>query len=67
MARPISFLSDFGLDDEFVDPVSAERVYENAPEPKELIVVDGAAHAQHLFGTPEGDRVLDEIVRFLER
>jgi hypothetical protein len=36
-----------------------------APEPKELIVLDGDAHAQFLFQTKQADRVMDEIFRFL--
>jgi pimeloyl-ACP methyl ester carboxylesterase len=39
--------------------------YEKAPQPKELIVLDGAAHAQFLFQTDQGDRVMREILRFL--
>lgn len=39
--------------------------YERAPGPKELVVLEGSAHAQHLFATPEGGRLMDEIVRFL--
>jgi pimeloyl-ACP methyl ester carboxylesterase len=39
--------------------------YEKAPQPKELIVVDGSAHAQFLFQTDQGDRVMREILRFL--
>lgn len=39
--------------------------YENAPEPKELIILDGSAHAQALFETDQGERVMREIVRFL--
>ena len=39
--------------------------YEKAPEPKELIVLDGSAHAQFLFQTDQGDRVMKEILRFL--
>jgi len=39
--------------------------YEKAPEPKELIVLDGSAHAQYLFETNQGERVMHEIVRFL--
>ena len=41
------------------------RQYERASGVKELVVVDGTAHAQFLFRTAEGDRVLREIVRFL--
>jgi pimeloyl-ACP methyl ester carboxylesterase len=39
--------------------------YEKAPKPKELIVVDGSAHAQFLFQTNQSDRVMREILRFL--
>jgi len=39
--------------------------YEKAPEPKQLIVLDGSAHAQFLFQTDQRDRVMHEIVRFL--
>ena len=39
--------------------------YEKAPEPKELIILDGAAHAQFLFQTDQADRVMREIIRFL--
>jgi pimeloyl-ACP methyl ester carboxylesterase len=40
--------------------------YEKAPQPKELIVLDGSAHAQFLFQTDQGDRVMREILRFLK-
>jgi len=39
--------------------------YEKAPQPKELIVLDGSAHAQYLFQTDQADRVMREILRFL--
>src|SRR3984957_1780304 len=39
--------------------------YEKAPQPKELIVVDGSAHPRFFFQTEQGDRVMHEIVRFL--
>lgn len=38
--------------------------YEKAPEPKELIILDGSAHAQYLFQTDQGERVMREILRF---
>lgn len=41
------------------------RQYEKAPEPKKLIVVDGSAHAQFLFQTNQGPRVMHEILSFL--
>ncbi len=39
--------------------------YEKAPGPKELIVLDGSAHAQFLFQTDQSARVMREILRFL--
>ncbi len=39
--------------------------YEKAPQPKQLIVVEGSAHAQYLFQTDQGARVMQEILRFL--
>jgi len=39
--------------------------YERAAEPKRLVVVEGSAHAQPLFGTSEAEKVLVEIVEFL--
>lgn len=39
--------------------------YERAPQPKKLIVLNGSAHAQFLFQTKQGDRIMHEILRFL--
>jgi len=39
--------------------------YEKSPKPKKLIVLDGSAHAQYLFETDQGDRVMREILCFL--
>ncbi len=39
--------------------------YERAPEPKELVILEGSAHAQHVFETDQGDRLMQEILRFL--
>jgi pimeloyl-ACP methyl ester carboxylesterase len=39
--------------------------YEKAVGPKELIILDGSAHAQFLFATEQGDRLMKEILRFL--
>jgi pimeloyl-ACP methyl ester carboxylesterase len=41
--------------------------YERAPQPKELIVLDGSAHAQFLFQTDQSSRVMHEIVQFLSK
>ena len=39
--------------------------FRKAPEPKRLTVLEGSAHAQFLFETKQGDRVMKEILRFL--
>ena len=39
--------------------------YENAADPKELVILDGSAHAQFIFGTDQGERLMREILRFL--
>jgi pimeloyl-ACP methyl ester carboxylesterase len=39
--------------------------YEKAPGPKELLILDGSAHAQFIFATGQGERLMREILRFL--
>ena len=39
--------------------------YDQAPGPKELVILDGAAHAQFIFETAQGERLMREILRFL--
>ena len=39
--------------------------FDKAPQPKELIVLDGSAHAQFLFQTDQANRVMKEVLRFL--
>lgn len=41
------------------------RNYARAPQPKKRVILDGSAHAQFLFDTDQGPRLLKEIVRFL--
>lgn len=41
------------------------KQYEKAPKPKDLIILEGSAHAQFLFQTDQADRVMREILRFL--
>jgi pimeloyl-ACP methyl ester carboxylesterase len=41
------------------------RWFDKAPQPKELLVLNGSAHAQFLFQTDQSDRVMREILRFL--
>ena len=39
--------------------------FDKAPQPKELIVLDGSAHAQFLFQTNQADRVMKDVLHFL--
>lgn len=45
--------------------VAIREQLERSPGPKELLVLDGSAHAQLLFDTDQGERLMREIVRFL--
>jgi hypothetical protein len=37
------------------------KAYEQAAEPKRLVLLEGDAHAQHLFATDQGPNVLATI------
>jgi esterase/lipase len=39
--------------------------YERASDPKELVILEGSAHAQFIFETEQGERLMREILRFL--
>lgn len=41
------------------------KAHEDAADPKKLVVLEGPAHAQHLFKTPQGERVLAEMLAWL--
>ena len=41
------------------------RQYERATGTKELLILEGSAHAQFIFETDQGPRLMREIVRFL--
>ena len=41
------------------------RQYELAPEPKRLELLDGSAHAQHVFKTEQADRLTELIMALL--
>lgn len=45
--------------------INIQEHYNRAPEPKELVVLDGSAHAQFIFQTGQGDRLMREILGFL--
>lgn len=44
---------------------TVRQQYERAPEPKQLILLKGGAHAQNIFATDEGPHLSDVIVDFL--
>jgi len=39
--------------------------YRKAPEPKKLVILDGSAHAQFIFETNQGSRLMQIIQQFL--
>lgn len=39
--------------------------FERAPDPKELVILEGSAHAQFIFEREQGERLMREILRFL--
>ena len=66
LKSPVLFI--VARDDANADGPRLQRIreeYEKAPQPKELIILDGSAHAQYLFQTDQGERVMHEILRFL--
>jgi hypothetical protein len=44
---------------------TVQERYEKTTDPKELIVLEGSAHAQFLFESDQGPRAMREIMRFL--
>lgn len=45
--------------------VKIREQYERAPQPKELVILNGSAHGQFIFETDQGERLMREILRFL--
>jgi dienelactone hydrolase len=45
--------------------IKIREQYEKAPPPKQLLILDGSAHAQFIFQTEQGERLMREILRFL--
>jgi hypothetical protein len=41
------------------------EIYAKTTGPKELIILEGSAHAQFMFETDHAERVMREILRFL--
>jgi pimeloyl-ACP methyl ester carboxylesterase len=45
---------------------SIMRHYQQTPEPRQLIVINGSAHAQFLFATEKGPELMRDILEFLK-
>lgn len=56
---------DFSGDNKIPRLPKIRDQYERASGPKELIILDGSAHAQFVFETEQGERLMQEILRFL--
>lgn len=56
---------DFSGDNKIPRLPKIRDQYERTPGPKELILLDGSAHAQLIFETEQGERLMREILRFL--
>ncbi len=56
---------DFSGDNKIPRLPKIREQYERATSPKELVILEGSAHAQFIFETDQGDRLLREILRFL--
>jgi len=41
--------------------------YARARDPKQLVILEGSAHAQHIFATDQGERLMQVILEFLSR
>jgi fermentation-respiration switch protein FrsA (DUF1100 family) len=53
-----------GADDSIVPIEQSKKLFEASPGPKRLLVIDGADHND--FALTAGDRLVDEVVEFLE-
>lgn len=51
--------------DGLVRLVKIREQYEKAPEPKKLVILEGSAHAQLIFETEQGERLMRKILQFL--
>lgn len=45
--------------------IKMREQFDQAPAPKEMLILEGYAHAQALFQTDQGERLRREIIRFL--
>ncbi len=56
---------DFSGDNKIPRLPRIRACYERTPGPKELVILEGSAHAQFIFETEQGERLMREILRFL--
>lgn len=56
---------DFSGEDRIPRLPKIRDQYERAPGPKEMVLLEGSAHAQSIFETGQGERLMGEILRFL--
>ncbi len=56
---------DFSGDNQVPRLPKIRDQFERAPQPKKMVLLDGSAHAQFLFETEQGDRLMREMLRFL--
>ncbi len=65
--RKIFIVARDGANDDGPRLPKVRANYEKAVGPKELVILDGSAHAQFLFATDQGERLMVEILRFLSQ
>lgn len=56
---------DFSGDNKIPRLPKIRDQYERAPGPKEMVLLEGSAHAQFIFETEQGEHLTREILRFL--
>jgi hypothetical protein len=56
---------DFSGDNKVPRLPGIREQYERAPGPKTLVILEGSAHAQFIFETEQGERLMREILLFL--
>ena len=56
---------DFSGDNKIPRLPKIRDQYEKASGPKKLIILEGSAHAQFVFETEQGERLMGEILKFL--
>jgi alpha-beta hydrolase superfamily lysophospholipase len=56
---------DFSGDNKIPRLPKIRDQYEKASDPKELVILEGSAHAQLIFETEQGEQLMREILKFL--